>query len=122
MAGTVRKRFGPKKLVWGAVWSVVNLIVELPNWSEESPSHVKSLSQDEAANVFSRNAIVFYRLETKFSDSSASRPLCADKNSKGRFLQAGAYTDFELFGSYARSPDKLLRDGVVAAELEHCLR
>jgi predicted TIM-barrel fold metal-dependent hydrolase len=65
VAGTVLELFGPKRLVWGGDWPVVNLSVGLQNWIEESHSLLKSLSKDEVADVFSRNAIAFYRLGTE---------------------------------------------------------
>jgi len=54
--------FGPKRLIWGGDWPVVDLGVGLPGWIEMTHRLLASLSDDERALIGHRNARHFYYL------------------------------------------------------------
>lgn len=54
--------FGPKRLIWGGDWPVVDLGVGLPGWIDLTHRLLARLSDDERALIGHRNARSFYGL------------------------------------------------------------
>lgn len=59
-AEEVLRLFGPRRMVWGGDWPVVNLGAGLPGWIAMTRSLLAGLSQDERALVGHRNARALY--------------------------------------------------------------
>ncbi|WP_187428216.1 hypothetical protein ROLI_003590 [Roseobacter fucihabitans] len=62
VADTVLNLFGPKRLIWGGDWPVVDLGIGLPGWIDLSSKLLADLSADERAAIGSGNARRFYNL------------------------------------------------------------
>ncbi|WP_249144147.1 amidohydrolase [Bradyrhizobium lablabi] len=56
----VRACFGPKRLIWGSDWPVVNLAGGYERWFAAAETLLGDMSSDEKANVFGRNATRVY--------------------------------------------------------------
>jgi predicted TIM-barrel fold metal-dependent hydrolase len=54
--------FGPKRMVWGSDWPVVELANGLPDWLEVTDTILSALSSDEASAIGQKNAARIYRL------------------------------------------------------------
>jgi len=54
--------FGPKRMVWGSDWPVVELANGLPHWLEVTDTILSALSSDEASAIGQKNATRIYRL------------------------------------------------------------
>jgi L-fuconolactonase len=52
--------FGPKRLIWGSDWPVVNLAGGYERWFNATETLLADLSSDEQADVFGRNAARIY--------------------------------------------------------------
>jgi L-fuconolactonase len=57
-------KFGPKRLIWGSDWPVLNLAGDYRGWHDASTARLKALSEQDQDDIFSRNAIDFYNLKT----------------------------------------------------------
>lgn len=55
--------FGPKRLMWGSDWPVVELAAPYGTWLDMVRIHLDGLSPDEQAAIFGGVASSFYRLE-----------------------------------------------------------
>ena len=55
--------FGPKRMVWGGDWPVVNLGTGLPEWIDLSRDLLSGLSDAEQTQVASATARRVYRLD-----------------------------------------------------------
>jgi predicted TIM-barrel fold metal-dependent hydrolase len=55
--------FGPRRIVWGSDWPVVNLGATLPNWLDITDAILSRLSETEADAVRAQNARRIYRLD-----------------------------------------------------------
>jgi len=62
VAETALDLFGPKRLIWGGDWPMVDLGVGLPGWIDMTHHLLAHLSADERALIGHRNARSFYRL------------------------------------------------------------
>jgi predicted TIM-barrel fold metal-dependent hydrolase len=62
IAQTALDLFGPKRLIWGGDWPVVDLGVGLPGWIDMTHDLLAGLSDDERALIGHRNARGFYGL------------------------------------------------------------
>ena len=58
----VLKCFGPKKMVWGSDWPVVNLGKGLAEWIEVTRKILSKLSPDEAEDIANRTAQRIYKV------------------------------------------------------------
>ncbi|MEM1287162.1 MAG: amidohydrolase family protein [Pseudomonadota bacterium] len=58
----VLKAFGPKRIVWGSDWPVVNMARDLPSWLEITEEILGELSTDEASAIGSETAKRIYSL------------------------------------------------------------
>jgi len=58
----VIQSFGPKRIVWGGDWPVVNLGIGLPAWIAISRTLLKGLTEVEQADIASQTAKRVYRL------------------------------------------------------------
>jgi L-fuconolactonase len=56
----VRACFGPKRLMWGSDWPVVNLAGGYERWFDAAETLLSDLSADEKADVFGSNAARVY--------------------------------------------------------------
>jgi L-fuconolactonase len=56
----VHDLFGPKRLIWGSDWPVVNLAGGYDSWLAAAEALLADLSSDEKADVFGRNAARVY--------------------------------------------------------------
>jgi len=54
--------FGPKRMVWGSDWPVVELANGLPDWLEVTDTILSALSSDEASAIGQKNATRIYKL------------------------------------------------------------
>ncbi|MEX3977862.1 amidohydrolase [Paraburkholderia sp. EG287A] len=63
--------FGPKRLMWGSDWPVLNLNGDYARWHASAQRLTQALSVDERAAVFGGNAAAFYRLKTGLGDPPA---------------------------------------------------
>lgn len=54
--------FGPKRLMWGSDWPVVELAAPYGTWLDMARSHLNGLSPDEQESIFGGTARSFYRL------------------------------------------------------------
>ena len=55
--------FGPRRVIWGSDWPVVNLATDYAGWLAASERLLAHLDKPARARVFGLNAIDFYRLE-----------------------------------------------------------
>lgn len=58
----VLEAFGPKRIIWGSDWPVVNLAEGLPEWLNVTAGILGQLSEDEAADIGHRTAEHVYGL------------------------------------------------------------
>jgi L-fuconolactonase len=56
--------FGPKRLIWGSDWPVLNLAGDYKGWHDASTARLDALSEQDQDDIFGRNAIDFYNLTT----------------------------------------------------------
>ncbi len=56
--------FGPKRLIWGSDWPVLNLAGDYRGWHDASTVRLEALSEQDQEDIFGRNAIDFYNLKT----------------------------------------------------------
>jgi len=56
--------FGPKRLIWGSDWPVLNLAGDYRGWHDASTARLEVLSEQDQDDIFGRNAIDFYNLKT----------------------------------------------------------
>lgn len=56
--------FGPKRLIWGSDWPVLNLAGDYASWHNASMTRLRPLSEQDQDNILGRNAIRFYHLKT----------------------------------------------------------
>ena len=56
--------FGPRRLMWGSDWPVLNLAGDYDAWSSAAETLLGQLPDDDQAEVFGRIAARFYDLET----------------------------------------------------------
>jgi len=56
--------FGPERLIWGSDWPVLNLASDYEAWHDTAISRIKTLAERDQDNIFGRNAISFYNLDT----------------------------------------------------------
>ena len=56
--------FGPKRLIWGSDWPVLNLAGDYKGWHDASTARLDALSEQDRDNILGRNAIEFYNLGT----------------------------------------------------------
>ncbi|MEM9676583.1 MAG: amidohydrolase family protein [Pseudomonadota bacterium] len=54
--------FGPKRIVWGSDWPVVNLGADLPNWIDMTRAMIGHLSKDEQLAIAQLNAKKIYNV------------------------------------------------------------
>lgn len=54
--------FGPKRMVWGSDWPVVNMTSDLPNWIGMTRQILSPLSTDEQSAIGSQTARRLYKL------------------------------------------------------------
>lgn len=54
--------FGPSRLIWGSDWPVMTLAGDYADWMRLSEQVLAGLTADEKEQIFSRNAVGFYRL------------------------------------------------------------
>lgn len=59
---TLLETFGPQRMIWGSDWPVCNLGSGLKAWSDLAEALTQDLSEDEQADIFSRNAMKTYQL------------------------------------------------------------
>ena len=52
----ILERFGPKRMLWGGDWPVVNLGAGLPGWIDLTHQLIGELSEDEQALIANKNA------------------------------------------------------------------
>jgi len=55
--------FGPKRLIWGSDWPVLNLAGDYKGWRDASNARLEALSEQDQDDIFGRNAIDFYNLK-----------------------------------------------------------
>ena len=58
----VLKCFGPKRMVWGSDWPVVNLGKGLIEWIEVTRKILSKLSPDEAEDIANRTTQKIYKV------------------------------------------------------------
>ena len=56
------ENFGPKRLMWGSDWPVLNLNGDYASWYAAAQTLTSQLNDREKEGVFGRNARLFYRL------------------------------------------------------------
>lgn len=54
--------FGPRRVMWGSDWPVVELASEYSRWLQAAQALTSHLSPDDAAAMFRETAVRFYRL------------------------------------------------------------
>ncbi len=57
------KAFGPRRLMWGSDWPVLNLASEYAQWHAATAAWMSAMSKDERALIQGGNAARFYGLE-----------------------------------------------------------
>jgi L-fuconolactonase len=62
-ATLVLAAFGPRRVIWGSDWPVVNLATDYAGWLAASERLLVHLDEPARARVFGLNAIDFYRLD-----------------------------------------------------------
>lgn len=62
-ANFVLEAFGPKRVIWGSDWPVLNLASDYGGWIEACERLLDGLSEQEKEQVFGLNAIRFYQLD-----------------------------------------------------------
>ncbi|WP_099827671.1 amidohydrolase family protein [Oceaniglobus indicus] len=62
VANAALELFGPRRLIWGGDWPVVDLGIGLPAWIDMTHRLLAPLSQDERDMIGQRNARSFYNL------------------------------------------------------------
>ncbi len=55
--------FGPKRLIWGSDWPVLNLAGDYEGWNAASMAQLGALPGQDQDDIFGRNAIDFYNLK-----------------------------------------------------------
>lgn len=55
--------FGPKRLIWGSDWPVLNLASDYHGWHDVSTERFDRLSEQDRDDILGRNAIHFYNLK-----------------------------------------------------------
>ncbi len=55
--------FGPKRLIWGSDWPVLNLAGDYKRWHYASTARLEALSEQDQDDILGRNAIDFYNLK-----------------------------------------------------------
>jgi L-fuconolactonase len=55
--------FGPKRIMWGSDWPVLNLVGDYTRWRQVSAKILDQLSQDDRGLIYGQNAIDFYNLD-----------------------------------------------------------
>jgi L-fuconolactonase len=55
--------FGPKRLIWGSDWPVLNLAGDYMGWHDTSTAQLAALPEQDRNNILGRNAIDFYNLK-----------------------------------------------------------
>ena len=63
-AEAVLELFGPRRVMWGSDWPVLNLASDYATWCATTDTLLTGLSADERAAVLGGNAARFYRLKT----------------------------------------------------------
>lgn len=61
--GFVLEAFGPRRVIWGSDWPVLNLATDYAGWIAASERLLDGLDEQEKAQVFGLNAQRFYRLD-----------------------------------------------------------
>jgi L-fuconolactonase len=56
--------FGPKRLIWGSDWPVLNLAGDYKGWHDASTARLEALSERDQDDILGQNAIDFYNLGT----------------------------------------------------------
>tara|TARA_Y100000590_G_scaffold321167_1_gene363616 strand:- start:520 stop:1212 length:693 start_codon:yes stop_codon:yes gene_type:complete len=54
--------FGPKRIIWGSDWPVVNLGKGMPEWIKVTREILSKLSEDEASLIANKNAQSTYKI------------------------------------------------------------
>lgn len=54
--------FGPRRLMWGSDWPVVNLASDYRGWNETAQALLENLTEEDKADIFGANACRFYGL------------------------------------------------------------
>ena len=62
-ADAVLELFGPKRVMWGSDWPVLNLASDYATWCATTDTLLAGLSDDDRAAVLGGNAVRFYRLD-----------------------------------------------------------
>ncbi|MGK5047562.1 amidohydrolase family protein [Janthinobacterium sp. GB4P2] len=62
-ASVVLEAFGPRRVIWGSDWPVVNLASDYAGWIQASACLLDGLSEREKAQILGLNAIRFYHLD-----------------------------------------------------------
>lgn len=55
--------FGPRRLIWGSDWPVLNLAGDYARWFEAAQSLLSGLSSEDRAGIFGGNAVRAYQLD-----------------------------------------------------------
>jgi L-fuconolactonase len=55
--------FGPRRVIWGSDWPVLNLASDYANWIAASETLLARLNEAERADIFGLNAKRFYRID-----------------------------------------------------------
>jgi L-fuconolactonase len=55
--------FGPRRLIWGSDWPVLNLAADYARWLDACASLLDGLPEDDREAVFGLNALRFYRID-----------------------------------------------------------
>lgn len=56
--------FGSERLMWGSDWPVLKLREEYPNWLSIAQNLIEELPVEDQKNIMSRNATLFYGLDS----------------------------------------------------------
>jgi len=56
--------FGPKRLIWGSDWPVLNLSGDYNGWHDASTARLDTLMEQDRDDILGHNAIEFYNLKT----------------------------------------------------------
>lgn len=56
-------QFGPRRLIWGSDWPVLNLAADYPRWLAACVALLDGLSEADRNAVFGLNALRFYRID-----------------------------------------------------------
>jgi L-fuconolactonase len=59
----ILETFGPKRVIWGSDWPVLNLASDYADWIADSETLLNRLDETERQDIFGMNAKRFYRLD-----------------------------------------------------------